>query len=97
MSEKRKHGKDFPRCTVCRKRLPEGANGGKHFECRIAIRETAELSAIPIPPEGADHAEIAKALGVTSERVRQIEKRALEKLGRICRLWGVDPKVVLGS
>jgi len=73
-----------PRCNVCRKKLPPGCfgrcyshpppnNSGK-------CRDYKEFMQLPIPEEGASHSEIATAMGVTAERVRQIEAGALRKL-----------------
>ena len=39
--------------------------------------------------------EVAAEMGCTPERVRQIEKRALEKLGRILASRGVSPYLIL--
>ena len=38
--------------------------------------------ALPVPPNGASYARIAKAAGVTKQRVQQIEQQALRKLLR---------------
>lgn len=47
----------------------------KESQERIAI-----FLSLPIPPDGASHQEIAEVLGVSKQRVSQIEQQALKKL-----------------
>ena len=52
---------------------------------------------VQIPANGYNMTlkEVAKEMGCTSERVRQIEKRALEKLARILAARGISPFQIL--
>lgn len=74
-----------PRCNVCRKKLPPGAV----FRCPTHPaqynRDHSEFLTLPIPEGGATHAEIAVVMGITAERVRQIEASALRKLAQNAR------------
>jgi Sigma-70, region 4 len=83
---KRYRSDDALRCTVCKKTLPPGAvarcpthpkrnNTGKR-------RDYVEFMTMPVPQDGASYSEIAVAMGVTAERVRQIETVALRKLAQ---------------
>lgn len=42
-------------------------------------------------PDGMTLSEIGDALGITRERVRQIQEHALEKLARRCADFGIEP------
>lgn len=45
----------------------------------------------------ASYSEIGRALGVSYQRVRQIEARALEKCREACERLGITPDVFLGA
>ena len=52
----------------------------KVIECRCGLKYT----------DGASFKEIGKVLGVTPERVRQIEEDALDKMRLVCMIEGID-------
>ena len=58
---------------------------------KVAVRN-------PMPTEEmATYAEIAKELGVSPERARQIEQKALYKLNRLLRKAGINPADFFGE
>lgn len=79
---KRKPSDTNPRCTVCRKKLASG-DVKRCATCPQAYTKPDydKFLATPIPEGGATHAEIGAAIGISAERVRQIEAVALRKLG----------------
>ena len=70
------------RCSVCGK-IPDNGTS-RCSTCRAqtqGVRGNYEsFLMMPIPENGATHAEIAIAMGCSRERVRQIEQIALRKL-----------------
>ncbi len=104
----RKHGDTIKRCTVCRvEPVPQTGNthsphsiGGRCESCKLLARDNASLSEsglrrIPVPSGGLDTVEVAKALGLTFEGVRQIEKRALHKLRIAAKRLGITLSDIL--
>jgi hypothetical protein len=74
-----------PRCNVCRKKLPPGATLRCPTHPPQYSRDYSAFLTAPIPDGGATHAEIAVVMGITAERVRQIEATALRKLAQNAR------------
>ena len=82
MRNRKKYPSDHnPRCSVCRIIIASGNRCESHQARYKSGRDYSEFLAMPIPSDGATHAEIASVMGITAERVRQIEATAFRKLG----------------
>jgi hypothetical protein len=76
--------------TRCRYHLAEerGASGGRP---PTVVRDTSQTCALDVADDGrTDFVTIGRLLGVSRERVRQIETKALKKLARAAKRSGLD-------
>jgi hypothetical protein len=85
------------RCTRAQQRTSERARGATVHPTLPFEKDIDARAWVICHPEGGTLEEVGSALGVTRERIRQLESLALGKLRRACLREGIDAQELLAG